>query len=1164
MRVLGITSAIVTVFIVAAIASSAEQHTLYCRSTVDTYEAVTSPLVGSQAQGFGLVSELGPFGINWVIEKPQAGMAEVTQAGGGVLCLKLKGDVNNTFVLRPAEPIPVPERAQRINIYTCLEKVPYLRFQWLIKGADGIERPFQANLGAGVNWRKTSSVWVGGLRDSFPGISKAAPGGGHMGPKAITGLKVILAAKTDGQCYLRDAETDTVDYLNHARWQMYLGYEDIGGWNNLLGLNPYGPGKTQIPVDLVINEPGKFHLGWTVRDVYQGPVFMAGSKDLMWIPSSLEQAYQERIELDLQRTGTYWIELRAWRADGTLTGEKRVRVAVVRGESRAPAPVDWKSLSRLNDAQDVGILRLDTGQENHIYPAQDEVALLARITPHEERKLPDGTKLRMVIRQNRRIDALPDRVLGEQVFPVETVDGSYDLQWPWKVKNKGDAYFLIAELLNGKQVLDRQKLKFAVRGVQRATSKKITRQPVLSDLIGSGKRLMTTGDKGTWTDAEWGPFHEVYDKSCTIWKEIGLTGVKMLLNPWEIAPLPGFVRTRSLEERLSYARQYGLITVIAPTPPNHRWDPEWLPWECQEDYQGLTHWRKEPWNCQYFSDHSNPIYRDLIRRILVGVYDHIKNDMDVMAWNYQTDIFFVDHDGGFAGYSVSSQDAFRRFLQEKLVLSLKQVNERYGSEYASWDDVVIPMPGLDREAWKSTIYYRDVMAFKSEVVREFYVDFFTGTLRAEGDTRPTSFYHPYWGIDEDYYLKEVFASGGYASTGHGDTPVKCISYADRAFLNKSIWQAEYQAIVPGPKRGKWDADQIVAGMLLFGGASMHMNMFYNVMQPGHQTPTISSGLERQSIWSAMLAEMSAAEIPKIDFASYSDESLYYLFRYRAQVSNHMLRDYYPQEAWDGRKCLILTRPEINPEGIQKVKAFVKKGGRLVFFDPAAASRFTGEGEELTDLLSSFGWAGTAKTQDPGQDEVEAKSEQNLFVQEKVLRLMGCPPEQVDIPAGAKIEARFQNGQPAVVRFSHGNGEVLLFVRPLNVEYYMTQAEPLFIDDLLTWTGSRRWVRVHPSTGEYVTNYLCLGETRYLLLHREIPEKQHHFLWWTKTDKESNPAPVKIRLSAFHLPAKRYRVTRLGPEGAEPKEMTRKQLEAGIETEIGWGNLIVWRLDPIQQ
>ncbi|MDP6501943.1 MAG: beta-galactosidase, partial [Dehalococcoidales bacterium] len=222
------------------------------------------------------------------------------------------------------------------------------------------------------------------------------------------------------------------------------------------------------------------------------------------------------------------------------------------------------------------------------------------------------------------------------------------------------------------------------------------------------------------------------------WKEVNLTGVKMLLNPWEIAPLPGFVRTRSLDERLRFARQYGLIAVMAPTPPNHRWDPEWLPWECQEDYQGLTHWRQEAWNCQHFPDHNNPIYRDLVRRILVKVYDHIKNDMDVVAWNYQTDIFFVDHGGGFAGYSVSSQEAFRRFLREKLALSLTQVNERYGSEYASWNDVMIPMPGLDRKAWNSTIYYRDAMAFKSEVVREFYVDFFTGTLQAEGDTRPTS------------------------------------------------------------------------------------------------------------------------------------------------------------------------------------------------------------------------------------------------------------------------------------------------------------------------------------------------------------------------------------------------------------------------------------------
>ena len=548
-------AAIFAACFVAATVSSAEQPTL----------------LNPQAQGFGPASEPGPFGINWVLETPQAGSGEIIQAGGGVLCLKLKGDANDLFVLRPAEPIPVPERTQRINIYTCLDQIPYLRFQWLIEGADGVERPFQADLGAGIHWRKTSSVWVGGLRNSFPGIGNAAPGGGPMGPSAITGLRVILADKTNGQCFLRDAEADTVDYLNHVRWQMYLGPEDVTGWSNLRGLNPYGPGKTQIPVDLVIQEPGEYHLGWSVRDVYQGPVVMAGSRDLVWTRPGLEQAYGERVELDLKRTGTYWIELRAWRPDGTLAGERSVRVAVVRGESGAPDPVNWRVLPRLNDARDVGILRLDTGQENHIYPAQDEVALLARIVPHGERALPDGAELRMVVRKNLRIDALPGQVLDEQVFPIETAAGPLDLQWPWKVKDKGDAYFLIAELVNGEQVLDRRKLKFAVRDVQGAERKTPMSQPVLSDFADGGKRLMTTGDNGTWTDPAWGPFLEVYDKACTGWKEVGLTGIKMLLQPWEIAPLPGFLRTLNIDERLTIARKHGLTAVLAPTPTNHRW-----------------------------------------------------------------------------------------------------------------------------------------------------------------------------------------------------------------------------------------------------------------------------------------------------------------------------------------------------------------------------------------------------------------------------------------------------------------------------------------------------------------------------------------------------------------------------------------------------------------
>ena len=66
-------AAIFAACFVAATVSSAEQPTL----------------LNPQAQGFGPASEPGPFGINWVLETPQAGSGEIIQAGGGVLCLKL-------------------------------------------------------------------------------------------------------------------------------------------------------------------------------------------------------------------------------------------------------------------------------------------------------------------------------------------------------------------------------------------------------------------------------------------------------------------------------------------------------------------------------------------------------------------------------------------------------------------------------------------------------------------------------------------------------------------------------------------------------------------------------------------------------------------------------------------------------------------------------------------------------------------------------------------------------------------------------------------------------------------------------------------------------------------------------------------------------------------
>ncbi len=55
-------------------------------------------------------------------------------------------------------------------------------------------------------------------------------------------------------------------------------------------------------------------------------------------------------------------------------------------------------------------------------------------------------------------------------------------------------------------------------------------------------------------------------------------------------------------------------------------------------------------------------------------------------------VFEKPWEGQIAGYESSSQPAFRRYLREERGLSLEQLNARWGTRYASWDEVAAPLP----------------------------------------------------------------------------------------------------------------------------------------------------------------------------------------------------------------------------------------------------------------------------------------------------------------------------------------------------------------------------------------------------------------------------------------------------------------------------------------
>jgi hypothetical protein len=69
--------------------------------------------------------------------------------------------------------------------------------------------------------------------------------------------------------------------------------------------------------------------------------------------------------------------------------------------------------------------------------------------------------------------------------------------------------------------------------------------------------------------------------------------------------------------------------------------------------------------------------------------------------------------GLFGGYEPPMTPAFRRYLKETLSLSLEQLNKRWGTQLASWDDVVPPLPDFSRGKLPDLrMAYYDFGAFK--------------------------------------------------------------------------------------------------------------------------------------------------------------------------------------------------------------------------------------------------------------------------------------------------------------------------------------------------------------------------------------------------------------------------------------------------------------------
>jgi len=809
-------------------------------------------------------------------------------------------------------------------------------------------------------------------------------------------------------------------------------------------------------------------------------------------------------------------------------------------------------------------LRIDTGVKNHVFPNLKSANLRVRVVdPNQGRA---AYAIRLTVKDTAFTKRL-EKPLVSQCPWKPNKDSEMELALG--LKEAGAAYEVIADLLADGKIVDQEKLKIGVK--EDSTPVKVTiDQPTLATTFGEGKVVLTNGEAGQWYATDNAktelPFAEYYKENIADWQRLHISIVRLECGAPELLPLPGLINLRTVEERVYLLREAGMPYMFAISIGCFHYAPAWMDFGMQEDMSGLPYVGWDSWDWAYFLSPAAPAYVEGLQTMIQALYARYGNDRLFRGWAHQTDILFAEHGNRRVDCSPDMQRGFVRWLREqKGVATITELNTRYGTQLTDWGKVDTPLPparyyGLYSGAPDATEHqsYRDYWAYRVWAIKHLQNDGMVRFARALGDSRPFGFFSYSFGQDEENYLPDLIKLGCFTTLGTEGVPshnfirnkVLMPIYGGHAYV------AEYQALLPGYKdMEERDVDNIFATVMLAGGRNININMFrvgpYSQTIPGApKASIILRGLERQRLWMEALPAFARSEIYPWEVACYNfgesggSELAQYLW---PRYPNHLLKGFMPDTAFSEQKLIFIPKvdgsvhnADFTPEMRAKSVNYVKGGGRLVLVSPDSARYTRDNRAQQFALLTELGWRDHFALLPAKKGLVEATPvARGLFKTTKKLTLAGPLPGRMHLPVGATVEARFQSGQPAVARWPVGKGEVLLFIRELELGKQRSRA---FVDDLFAWAGVARRV-----TAPCWFSYAHDGDIRYLMLY-----------------VEGKPKPARtLTVKVHHLPVGRYRVRNIGPDKLELGVKRAEDWRGGVQIPLNNGMLVL-RFTPIRE
>ena len=806
----------------------------------------------------------------WQVRESDADRLTIAEASSNVVPRFVYAAGTNVQ-MRLKAPVPVPEWADGLTFLSvCSQQPVTLRIDALIRDAKGNEftfytqSPFSYQRGhfgpMGAHRRCTQVRFtVPGLKHprttTDPTLASPRPGLVPVKPWTLVGFSFVCeeapkAAKPAAvSIYMQDLAWTR---LVPSTTQLYYQWRDQAAFGEVDSL-PY------ITLADFWWWPGTYKLTWEIRDRYEALPFLAGGKTFTVTEEPghqpLELQLAQRIEFPVREEGTYWVRARIQRTDQARNylhyprvDETEYRLDVIRGKPS----VTHKPLSADTPISNCPLC-IGAGRASLVW--EPKQALKIPVAFERPVDLKGEGQYTLAVRSYSRNTLLRE----EMVKPEWNKTGRFTAQFDLSDLPAG-AYRIEAAIRDGEILYDRvERVVGKCARAEDADTAPIPASVIPAEAVLSGKRaLFHLADADRFglgrfpLDTHWEQSTKPFlQEAATVSRDVEV------IVPWPLVePLPGVYDWSAVDRYLDTAATNGLRVLLWTSVRSEDY-PEWMPAVPMANEEGdvFSHFAYlfHGMHPNYF--HSKEVSEPCLRffeAVAQRYRSHPALDGYYLCMEHPGDAPFRDW---YEGYSRESVDDFRRFSREQWK-SLKAINARWGTHFASWKDVTVPQRNDPSDR-----YLLDWERFKVDAFEAFHKNFVLAVRKHD----PLRLAMVYSTFDND----EWYRDHGCMTANGGAHAQFMPSYAEKALRGL---QMRTEEITPRfwSGTGPYQLDQSLFFVMAGGGAHAHCKAFIDTTKRFADVQEPKYSLGRYTRFIPIWSELRRTVTPTIETFVYDD------------------------------------------------------------------------------------------------------------------------------------------------------------------------------------------------------------------------------------------------------------------------------------------------------